>query len=88
MKNIIIFFEEQTLKEWYTIREQLTSEEQLLCYDDSYNGSIDVDGFFVSLDTIEKDYAPELEILYDNLANRYYNQVKHKELNDANKLFH
>lgn len=81
-------YEEQTLKEWYKVREQLTSEEQLLCYDDSYDGFIDIDGFYMSLDTIETDYTPELEILYDHLANKYYNLVKHKEQNDANKIFH
>lgn len=81
-------YEAQTLNEWYMVREQLTSEEQLLCYDDSYDGFIDIDGFYMSLDSIEQDYAPELEILYDHLANKYYNQVKHKELNDANRMFH
>lgn len=81
-------YEEQTLKDWYIVREHLTSEEQLLCYDDSFDGFIDIDGFYMSLDTIETDYIPELEILYDHLANKYYNQVKHKELNDANKMFH
>lgn len=81
-------YDAQTLKDWYKIREQLTSEEQLLCYDDSYDGFIDVDGFFISLDTIEHDYAPELEIIYDHLANKYFNQIKHKELNDSNKMFH
>ena len=81
-------YEAQTLKDWYNVREQLTSEEQLLCYDDSYDGFIDVDGFFVSLDTIEKDYAPELEILYDHIATKYFDQIKHKEQNDANKIFY
>lgn len=82
------FYESQTLKDWYTIREQLTSEEQLLCYDDSYDGFIDVDGFYISLDTIDHDYIPELEILYDHLATKYFDQIKHKEQNDANKMFH
>lgn len=81
-------YESQTLKDWFKIRECLTSEEQLLCYDDSFDGFIDVDGFYMSLDSIEQDYAPDLEILYDHISNKYYNQVKHKELNDANKMFH
>lgn len=81
-------YESQTLKDWYKIRECLNSEEQLLCYDDSYDGFIDVDGFYVSLDSIEQDYAPELEIIYDHLANKYFNQIKHKEQNDANKMFY
>lgn len=81
-------YESQTLKDWYNVREQLTAEEQLLCYDDSFDGFIDVDGFYMSLDTIEQDYAPELEIIYDHLATKYFDQIKHKEQNDANKMFH
>ena len=81
-------YEQKTLIDWYKIREQLTSEEQLLCYDDSYDGFIDVDGFYMSLDTIEHDYSPELEILYDHLSDKYYNQIKHKDQNDANKMFY
>lgn len=81
-------YEAQTLKDWYNVREQLTSEEQLLCYDDSFDGFIDVDGFYMSLDSIEQDYAPDLEILYDHLATKYFDQIKHKEQNDANKMFH
>lgn len=81
-------FEKRTLKDWYQVRSLLTSEEQLFCYDSSYDGFVEIDGFYMNLDLIERDYANVFQNMYNIASYRYDGIYKHKYQNDLNKMFH